>query len=233
MLLLRRYTLMKNGFNLGVYVTIRNDERLIRPCLTPLMKVFPQVKVIDVGSEDNSLNIIKHLGVPVEEKGVISGREYTDLKNEYGKKHDWVFWVDSDEIYEEGMLKKIKEIRIGDPKHESMRVFWKFVTEDLRSSSYKNAGIKAFNPNVFYFRRAWPREVVSYVGDKESYWRKLGIRQEHDVSKFNGIWCWHGRLLKRSSIKEETPKRKKREALFNSLNKELKWEQLFKFPWEG
>ena len=91
--------------NLGVYISSFYEERLIVPCISEVLKVFPQVELIDLGSEDKTLSRVRqHFNIPIHKYKDISGAEWTVLKNEYASKHDWVFWIDGDEIYDQENL---------------------------------------------------------------------------------------------------------------------------------
>jgi glycosyltransferase involved in cell wall biosynthesis len=219
--------------NLGVYISTRNDENLIEDCIRPIKKFFPQVVVIDVGSEDNTIKNAKNLGVKIHDLGEISKIDYTILKQEYCNRHDWAFWVDSDEIYPEGSLIKIKN-RLKDPNYpySTINVLWKILkvkngklyeteeTKDLCACG------RLFNPNHHYYTRAWPKEVHECINHSRK-------RCSKEPKGLNGIFCWHCVLLNRSSsIVEITGRRKKRLEKIKIYEK-YTWKEIPVLPWKN
>ena len=94
--------------NLGVYINCRNEDLFIRPCIHAVRKVFPQVKVLDTGSSDDSVKFARQMGVSVYSEEV-QGTEYSEWRNQFLKLHDWVFFIDADEIYPKSSLLRLKE----------------------------------------------------------------------------------------------------------------------------
>lgn len=212
---------------LGVYITLKNDEHYIADVIRPVQIVFPQVRVLDLGSTDRSIKRIQSTGVEYECHNV-NGPEFTALKNEYSKKHDWVFWIDSDEIYPVESLKKMNDlirVRASGDGLQTIRCSWKLI-KHARHGAYKISkglklnGHKAHNTKLYTYTRAWPREVLS--GPER--------HKESTRSEFNGIWCWHAVLLERSSRDTSTARRKKREYKLAEYS-DLKWEKVSKLPW--
>ena len=94
--------------NIGVYITLLNDEYLIPYSFAAIHKFFPEVKVLDFGSEDSSCNRIPKKSLI--RCGKQNPKDYITLKNEFSSKHDQVFWIDADEIYPESSLRKISAL---------------------------------------------------------------------------------------------------------------------------
>lgn len=193
-----------------IYVPILNEERLISSTVNALLEVFDaaQITVVDIGSTDNSVNRVPW-GVPVVRHRLPaknSGRFFTDLKNEYSRRQKWVFWVDGDEIYPTQSLLRLKQWTIealagGHEQRQCQRIYWRFMLESPSGSGYETSreflygGSKLFNSEIFWFRRAWPKEVVARRDDIEL----TGVR-DGKMERFNGVWCWHGTMLNRSSV---------------------------------
>ena len=91
---------------ISVRIPILNEERLISHMLPPILSNFDDVIVIDLGSEDGTLRKLKKFKVRVEQHKRLTGKEFTALKNKYSNEilHRYAFWVDGDEIYEQGPL---------------------------------------------------------------------------------------------------------------------------------
>jgi hypothetical protein len=180
--------------SLGVYVVCKDEENLITPCVTPLLKVFPQVEVIDLGSKDSTLDKLASLGCKVHNRPC-NAEEYPHLKNEFANKHEWVFWVDGDEIYPEENLHLVTKF-IDSKNHHAYRMTWKNLAlkkGQIQISTPIIGGTKLYRPIRYFYRRAWPREVL----DSPKGVNGLGRQQGPTL---NGLWCWHGKFLKRSRI---------------------------------
>lgn len=234
--------------NLGVYISTLNEEVLIEAALKNLVKVFPQVEVIDLGSTDSTLDIIERLNVPIN-KHVLNfalsskytldtpGREWVRLKNKYADKHDWILLLDGDEIFDEDNLLKLKaKAGVEDP-YTAYHIGWKMLRETGTQKQISNmlpSGTKLFKSSHYYFKRGWPEEALV---TKRSNLRNrpkgdLRLLQPISDSKYKcDIWCWHGVLLNRSSLPEATARRKKREERYNYYDTQLEWEDIDKWPW--
>jgi glycosyltransferase involved in cell wall biosynthesis len=211
--------------NVGVYITVLDDEYNISACVRNVKKVFPRVEVIDLGSRDSTINKVKDLGVPVHEFKKVDGAMFTRIKNEFSEKHDWVVWIDSDEIYLPGCLEDMKA-KIRNTKHESIRVSWRLIKEEAGQIYMSNSllinGCKAYNTNKFRFKRAWPREVLEDLDENVS---------KEPKHHFNGIWCYHMVLLPRSSQPENRARERKRKERARIYD-ELEWLKISEIPFE-
>ncbi len=219
--------------NLGVYVTTMDEEVLIESVLRPVIEVFPQVEVIDVGSRDNTLQVIDQFDVPVhkynlrglntKKDGNVAGQEYERLKNVYADKHEWCIFIDGDEIYNIENLNMIKE-KAGNPEHTAYRVGWKMVREQngqKQIAPTKINGCKLFKTSEYYHRRAWPYEVLQAKN-----------ADNREPKQKHSIWCWHGVLLQRSKSVTEHPVRLARRLnKAESYARELQWTNISEWPW--
>ncbi len=219
--------------NLGVYISTLNEEVLIEDTLSRVVEVFPQVEVIDLGSTDLTLECLRRFDIPIHQHtmpsprykrdSINAGTEWTRLKNYYANKHDWVFFIDGDEIYNEENLLKVK-MKLETGSHTAYRVGWKNVRKagtQIQQSSIVVNGPKLYKTSDYEFYRAWPKEVLQsrvQVHNKEP-------KEDCD------IWCWHGVLLERThSISEMSARIKKRVGKAGQYNT-LDWEDLYGFPW--
>lgn len=216
--------------NLGVYITAKDEELLIRPCVERVLKVFPQAELIDIGSQDSTLEIAGEL-LPCHKHAHMEGSEYTALKRELSSRHDWVFWIDGDEIYPHDSLLSIKK-RIENPSGWStINVLWRNLRVGKNGKVWRTrlnprlmARSKAFDVSKHNFKRAWPREVVENLVE--------GAEGTKEPRQMNGIWCWHGVLLRRTTQEESTARRKKREVKVGNYIRDYDWVQLDEFPWD-
>jgi len=219
-----------------IYITTLNEENLIGYTIEALLKVFPahQISVIDLGSQDATLDHIPG-GIEVlkeefpEGKGA-AGRFFTKMKADYSQAQEWVLWVDGDEIYPTSSLLKMKswlEAAIaGEHDDKGLRLYWRILDSVAGriycSTEYLSAGPKLFNSNYFSFKRAWPQEVIYPLSEDTP--------PVSDKNAFNGIWFWHGVLLRRSSI-YDTARIKKLGAKRGKYEQHLSWTTIDP-PWD-
>ncbi len=219
--------------NLGVYVSTMNEESFIEDTMRDVVKVFPQVEVIDLGSTDMTLECLHRFNVPVHQHTLPvkkykhdplgPGQEWTALKNLYASKHDWVLFIDGDEIYNEENLLKLKALA-GDETFTAWRVGWKTMRE-TPAGGFQVAktiinGAKLYKSSDYRFHRGWPNEVLKPVGTD-----KKQPKEDCDV------WCWHGVLFPRTSTVPEHGQRKKKRLGKEVEYENLEWEGSTKWPW--
>lgn len=217
--------------NLGVYVSTLDEEVLIEAVLTSIIKEFPKVEVIDLGSTDCTLGIVSEFNVPIhkhvpEEIGDgHAGRGWTALKNQYADKHDWVFFVDGDEIYNIENLKLLKT-KLYNGTHTAYRTGWKVVREvngQKQISDMRVNGAKLYKSSDYSFGRAWPLETLHGNSDF-----KFGCEERKDCN----VWCWHGVLLERTkSVEEAKVRQVKRKNKYIEYDTELTWTNIEEWPW--
>lgn len=218
---------------LGVYISTFNEELFIEDTLRDVVKVFPQVEVIDLGSKDCTLMYLNQFDIPVHRHVMpkkqwkhdpnTPGQEWTRLKNHYAAKHDWVFFIDGDEIYNEENLLKMKA-NIESRRYTAYRCGWKVLQDTpnalLQSNTIIN-GVKLYKTLEYQWRRGWPNEVLKPVGETHNKEPK----EECDV------WCWHGVLLPRTnSVEEDRPRVKKRQRKLVEYET-LEWKEVHRWPW--
>lgn len=212
--------------DLGVYITAKNDEVFIGEVIKPVLRVFPQAVAVDLGSTDNTIEEIKKTGARLE-VAYVDASTYADMQTELSKRHDWVVWIDSDEIYPISSLERMKElIQIRsqpDSPIKTIRTSWKMIrlTEEgyWESNETKVNGHKAHDSKLYYYYRSWPKHVLNGAPDAK------------ELKEYNGVWCWHAVLLNRSSQQEESPRYKKRLAKTAMYNAEFTWNRIEGLPW--
>lgn len=219
-----------------IYVPTLDEERLLPYTLEALTKVFPKeyIEVLDLGSIDSTLDKVPK-GIKVTQINLPEdnpGRFFTELKNEYSAKQEWVLWVDGDEIYPTTSLKLIRkwldDAESGAHSKKAVRLYWRILKEEegevFCSNEYLSAGPKLFNSKFQKFKRPWPNEVTVQTSP--------GKLSNHK-SEFTHMWFWHGVLLSRSFGLERTSRRKKRESKQDRYNRSMTWTKLKDFPWNS
>jgi len=96
----------------SVLVMTRNEESRIARCLEAL-QVFDEIVVVDSGSADKTASIARDAGARVEnfvwDKGYPKKRQWS-LDN-LPLHHDWVFFVDADEVVPAALAEEIRVVR--------------------------------------------------------------------------------------------------------------------------
>jgi len=153
------------------------------------------------------------------------GQEWTRLKNYYASKHDWAFFIDGDEIYNEENLLKVKT-KIESGRYTAYRCGWKNIREGgpkgLQQSNMIVNGPKIYKTSDYAFSRGWPNEVL----------RPAKGKYNKEPEKECNVWCWHGVLMPRTnSIEEDRARVKKRQGKLKEYET-LEWEDVYKWPWK-
>ncbi len=225
--------------DLGVYVSTLDEDVFIEATLKNIIKVFPRVEVIDLGSKDKTVEIVKRLGVPINQhvltpktgKNTFDGppQQWTQLKNDYANKHEWIMILDGDEIFDEDHLRRLKANLESESRYTSYHIGWRMCREVSgvkQVSNMKPSGTKLYKSSDYYFDRGWPREILKRNPDTLNH-----KYSDRDIKEQCTVWCWHVVLLNRSSTPERTARRKKRTERWGFYDTELEWEDVEKWPW--
>lgn len=98
---------------LGCYLIVKNEEKNIGDCLNNLSNVCDEIVVVDTGSNDNTINIIKsYKNVQLEHFKWIE--DFSEARN-YAKskmKSDYIFSVDADEILTDTLIESLNSLKM-------------------------------------------------------------------------------------------------------------------------
>ena len=141
--------------SLSVGILTFNSEKHIREVLESVRDIADQIVVLDSGSEDRTLEIVKDFGAEVHY------RPFDNFVNQ--KNHllslcrgDWVLFLDDDEVVSEELSKSIKEAVSGSSEFSGYRM--------NRITNYLGRWIRhAWNPD--YQLRLAKKESCRWVGD--------------------------------------------------------------------
>ncbi|MCB9094720.1 MAG: glycosyltransferase family 2 protein [Halobacteriovoraceae bacterium] len=98
---------------LSAYVLTYNSEKYIAKVLQPLTEVADEVVVIDSGSHDKTKEIAQKYSARWVERKFDSFKDQRNFAQEQCT-HNWVLFVDSDEILDNEMVQAIKKIKNDD-----------------------------------------------------------------------------------------------------------------------
>jgi glycosyltransferase involved in cell wall biosynthesis len=112
----------------SVLVATKNEEKNLGRCLEAL-KDFSEIVVIDSNSTDETKNIALRFGARVENftwDGKYPKKRQWCLEN-LKLKHDWIFFVDADEIVTSTLKAEISKIFQSTPEHDGYFVKGRYV----------------------------------------------------------------------------------------------------------
>ena len=102
---------MKKTHSLSVCMIDKNEEKILEDCLKSVLPVADEIIVVDNGSSDNSLSILKNYGCKI-----IDGSQFyvDEARNLYlnAAKSEWILIIDADERLDEnsyGLIEKTLE----------------------------------------------------------------------------------------------------------------------------
>lgn len=211
---------------LKAYATLYNAELMIEPCLRAAMKVFPDIEVIDVGSEDSGPEIAERLGARVTKLGRLDATEYVFMKEEWSRKSKHVIWIDADEVWPEKSILHTTNALLS---YDLVSGFWRNLEvkdDKIMCSDYTHRGCVAWNTEKFLIHRSWPREKMK--GRDESISRD---KSEY-IPEPENAFCWHGVLLNLSTFPEKKNRWKKRAERSDSFSS-LEWTELSELPFKA
>ncbi len=167
----------------SIVIPVYNVEKYIGKCLDSVFKQDYknyEVIVVNDGSTDKSMDIVKKYDVKIvnsKHKGVSSSRNL-GVKEATG---EYLLFLDSDDYYEKGLLKKIsKELEEG---LDLLRFQVRNVYDDIENIDFnekpfnKTTGEKAFNKiiNYHYIESVWCYAI------RRDYWIKEKFTFKEDT----------------------------------------------------
>ena len=169
----------------SLIVPVYNVEKYIKKCLDSIFKqTFKDFEVIVVndGTKDNSMDIVKKYDVKIieqENQGLSEARN-TGVRNATG---EYLVFVDSDDYIEKDLLKKINDSLKNKP--DIVRYQAKFITED-NTVNYEEVefigkdGVDAFKEisKYHYVEPAWLYAINRKYYLKNKYAFKKGAYHE-------------------------------------------------------
>ncbi len=159
----------------SVLVTTRNEETRIGPCLEAL-RSFRQVIVIDSSSTDRTADIARSTGADIvayEWSGHYPKKRQWCLEN-LNLAHDWIFFVDADEIVTPGLAGDIRDLfASGVPPHQGYFVTADYVIDHkILSYGLKNRKLVLFDRRHFMFPVVDDLDI-SGMGEMEGHYQPV------------------------------------------------------------
>jgi glycosyltransferase involved in cell wall biosynthesis len=89
-----------------------NSGRLLREVLPPLREVADEFVVLDSGSKDDTLEILRAFGIGATHRPYSSHAEQMNAATSLAA-HDWVLCIDSDEVADERLVAAVRALKAG------------------------------------------------------------------------------------------------------------------------
>ncbi len=199
---------------------VKNEDIYIERVLKNISNFCDKIRVIDNGSEDNTINIIKKC---MEKFPNISLEYITDINKthtiveKYAGEDKWIFGVDGDEIYDPQGLAHLR-VKILYGKYQKFWMlrgyFYHLVNLDMNTKKAEGyLAPPSKDPNKLYnfsLLKSWPTDNIqplfhcqTHVFKNNKYYsqnypkRKL-FHKKHEWDDCP-LRCVHTRMLKRSS----------------------------------
>jgi glycosyltransferase involved in cell wall biosynthesis len=136
--------------NISIVFVIKNEADTIIRSLGQALKLSNNVIVMDCGSEDGTLELIKDLPIMLIQQEWIGYSENKNLANSFAK-NDWILSLDGDEILTDDLINEIQQIEFNP----------------------KNIYALLIAPNYAGY---W----VKHSGWYPKYYKRLFLKQEHN-----------------------------------------------------
>ncbi len=128
---------------------------------------FDDVLVLDGGSSDATLEIAKNHGARVEKQSEVPGKilDFTQVRQRSFDlaKHDWIFWIDSDEYLDERLVVELARA----------------VRKNDEDSAYRVNRVPIIQGHAIRYGALLPDTIIRLVNRKTAHWAKEKRVHEH------------------------------------------------------
>lgn len=184
---------------LSVVILTQNSEKVIEDCIKSA-KFADEVLVLDGGSEDNTIEIIKNSGVRVEQFRFCNFSEQKQKSVDLAK-NNWVFSLDSDERITPELKKEIEKVLINPDAHGYYvpRLNYYFGKLIKRCGLYPDKNIRLFNKKFGRISESKVHEKVIIDGPVKSLKKHMIHLAYKDVDEFIEKQNKYSNLCKKKS----------------------------------
>lgn len=188
-------------YKVCVYAICKNEEKFVRRWVES-MSESDYICVLDTGSDDNTVELLKGLGVYVEQK-IISPWRFDVARNESMKlipeDADICVCTDLDEVFEPGWRDKLESVWADDTCRAGFRYTWNFNPDGSEGYVFN---MTKTHKRADYIWKHPVHEVITYTGKTpEKFVFAKGVQLNHyaDDSKPRSSYL----PLLELSVKEE------------------------------
>lgn len=214
-----------------VHVIVKNEENFIWFAIKSVIPYVDRILIYDTGSVDKTTEIIKSINstkIELEEKGVVTSQELTNLRNQQIEKTstDWFMLLDGDEVWSvnslKGLIDATKTAKAGVMgivvrTRNCVGDIFHYLPESR--GEYRLLGKKG-HYNIRAFRKS---EGYKWVGKYplESYNGPTGaINNAEYKLMFLDKYYWHTTHLRRTCANDSSKRAKRKIELGIEANKE-------------
>ncbi len=163
-----------NRIPISVLISTRNEEARMPACLAAL-EMFGEIIVIDSGSTDNTFKIAATLGaqvVPFTWNGQYPKKRQWCLNN-LTLAHDWIFFVDADEVLTTALIDEIRALFQEKPTHDGYFVDGLYVIDGVvLKHGIKNSKLVLFDRRKFNFPVVSDLDIPG-MGEMEGHYQPV------------------------------------------------------------
>lgn len=191
---------MKNKYKVCVYAISKNEEKFVQRWVTS-MKEADEIYVLDTGSTDHTVSLLKENGVHVTASAIKPWR-FDTARNQsldlVPQDTDICVCTDLDEVFEPGWRKKLEELWNPSITRLRYNYNWSF---DSNGNPAVNFYIEKIHTRNNYKWTHPVHEVLTYLGEQESFFTTDEITVNHypDAAKSRGSYL----SLLELSVKED------------------------------
>ena len=203
---------MKN--KLTTHTIVKNGEMFIEQVLKSLLGQVKEIKIVDTGSTDLTVDIINSFigryhkaKIDFKQVGPFKGNwktgipELTELRNRMlaETKTEWAVIIDDDEIWTDELWEELYELLKAIPKH-SMAItasFIDFLSDNtIVDTPIQSPANRVVRASKVEYRRAWPQE--GWFVKTETEWLNKFVDKR--VLQLKTPYYHYGRLKKKSDV---------------------------------
>lgn len=202
-----------------VVVTTLNEERHIARCLS-VLEAFDQIIVVDSNSTDRTVEIARDCGVAVVsyqwDGRYPKKRGWCLEKLDF--KHDWIFWVDADEVVSKDIVRELQCVFRNPPEEAGFFVQGRYVWNgQILKHGMKNKKIALFHRSRMIFPPVDDLDIEG-MGEIEGHYQpvlkygeggKIGTLDASVLHyAYDDYDAWHARHVRYAMWEAEMTKRK-------------------------
>lgn len=166
---------------IALCVICKDEEKCIARCINSVKQVVDEIVVVDTGSTDRTLEIVRELGADVYE---------IEWENDFAKarnyalaqcKSDWIIFLDADEYFAEQSAQYIRNAIIGANKHKTDYIVIEMfnLKEQGVDTSFKTIRIIKHDKMIRYQGRIHER-VIKLKGELKGADASQVLKVYHD-----------------------------------------------------
>ncbi len=179
---------MENQVKISSVILAKNEEKNIARCIKSQLECIDEIiLLIDEETVDGTLEIAKSF--PEVNYFLVKWEGYAKTKQKGVEKatHDWIFWIDADEVITKELCDELNEIKKSVPAHKAYKVARKayFLGKWIKHSGwYPGYVTRLFNKNFAYFNSNEVHEGLIVKGETGKLENDLEHYTDPDINHY-------------------------------------------------